>query len=97
MTSTDFKYNITKHPSGTYSVNVQKYNHKTNSYSNMKENLNYSFEDDIALRNNLPALIYKLNHGNELKANFIPTQYLTPQQRSAYDVSYWSNDPLMLR
>ena len=97
LTSTDFKYNITKHPSGTYSVNVQKYNHKTNSYSNMKENLNYSFEDDIALRNNLPALIYKLNHGNELKANFIPTQYLTPQQRSAYDVSYWSNDPLMLR
>ena len=97
LTSTDFKYNITKHPSGTYSVNVQKYNPKTNSYSNMKENLNYSFEDDIALRNNLPALIYKLNHGNELKANFIPTQYLTPQQRSAYDVSYWSNDPLMLR
>lgn len=97
LTSTDFKYNITKHPSGTYSVNVQKYNPKTNSYSNMKENLNYSFEDDIALRNNLPALIYKLNHGNELKANFIPTKYLTPQQRSAYDVSYWSNDPLMLR
>lgn len=97
LTSTDFKYNITKHPSGTYSVNVQKYNPKTNSYSNMKENLNYSFEDDIALRNNLPALIYKLNHGNELKANFIPTQYLTPQQRSAYDVSYWSNDSLMLR
>lgn len=97
LTSTDFKYNITKHPSGTYSVNVQKYNPKTNSYSNMKENLNYSFEDDIALRNNLPALIYKLNHGNGLKANFIPTQYLTPQQRSAYDVSYWSNDPLMLR
>lgn len=97
LTSTDFKYNITKHPSGTYSVNVQKYNSETNSYSNMEENLNYSFEDDIALRNNLPALIYKLNHGNELKANFIPTQYLTPQQRSAYDVSYWSNDPLMLR
>ena len=97
LTSTDFKYNIIKHLSGTYSINVQKYNHKTNSYSDIKENLNYSFEDDIALRNNLPALIYQLNHGNELKANFIPTQYLTPQQRSAYDVSYWSKNPLIVK
>lgn len=100
ITSGDFKYNITKHPSGTYSVNVQKYNPALNRYVNIeyaKDSLNYSFADNISLRNNLPALIYKLNHGNELKENFIPTQYLTPQQRSAYDVSYWSNDPLMLR
>ena len=100
ITSSDFKYNITKHPSGTYSVNVQKYNPALNRYVNIeyaKDSLNYSFADDVSLRNNLPALIYKLNHGNELKENFIPTQYLTPQQKSAYDVSYWSNDPLMLR
>lgn len=100
ITSGDFKYNITKHPSGTYSVNVQKYNPALNRYVNIeyaKGSLNYSFADNISLRNNLPALIYKLNHGNELKENFIPTQYLTPQQKSAYDVSYWSNDPLMLR
>lgn len=100
ITSGDFKYNITKHPSGTYSVNVQKYNPDLNRYVNIeyaKGSLNYSFADNISLRNNLPALIYKLNHGNELKENFIPTQYLTPQQKSAYDVSYWSNDPLMLR
>lgn len=100
ITSSDFKYNITKHPSGTYSVNVQKYNPALNRYVNIeyaKGSLNYSFADNVSLRNNLPALIYKLNHGNELKENFIPTQYLTPQQKSAYDVSYWSNDPLMLR
>lgn len=100
ITSGDFKYNITKHPSGTYSVNVQKYNPALNRYINIeyaKGSLNYSFADNVSLRNNLPALIYKLNHGNELKENFIPTQYLTPQQKSAYDVSYWSNDPLMLR
>lgn len=100
ITSGDFKYNITKHPSGTYSVNVQKYNPALNRYVNIeyaKGSLNYSFADNVSLRNNLPALIYKLNHGNELKENFIPTQYLTPQQKSAYDVSYWSNDPLMLR
>lgn len=100
ITSGDFKYNITKYPSGTYSVNIQKYNPALNRYVNIeyaKGSLNYSFADNVSLRNNLPALIYKLNHGNELKANFIPTQYLTPQQRSAYDVSYWSNDPLMLR
>ena len=100
ITSGDFKYNITKHPSGTYSVNVQKYNPALNRYVNIeyaKDSLNYSFADNVSLRNNLPALIYKLNHGNELKENFIPTQYLTPQQKSAYDVSYWSNDPLMLR
>lgn len=100
ITSGDFKYNITKHPSGTYSVNVQKYNPDLNRYVNIeyaKGSLNYSFADNVSLRNNLPALIYKLNHGNELKENFIPTQYLTPQQKSAYDVSYWSNDPLMLR
>lgn len=100
ITSGDFKYNITKHPSGTYSVNVQKYNPALNRYVNIeyaKGSLNYSFADNISLRNNLPALIYKLNHGNELKENFVPTQYLTPQQKSAYDVSYWSNDPLMLR
>lgn len=100
ITSGDFKYNITKHPSGTYSVNVQKYNPALNRYVNIeyaKGSLNYSFVDNVSLRNNLPALIYKLNHGNELKENFIPTQYLTPQQKSAYDVSYWSNDPLMLR
>lgn len=100
ITSGDFKYNITKHPSGTYSVNVQKYNSDLNRYVNIeyaKGSLNYSFADNVSLRNNLPALIYKLNHGNELKENFIPTQYLTPQQKSAYDVSYWSNDPLMLR
>lgn len=96
LTSTDFKYNIIKRPSGTYSVNVQKYNPKTNSYSDMIEDLKCSFEDDIALRNNLPALIYELNHGNELRANFSPTQYLTPQQRSAYDVFYRSN-PLISR
>ena len=95
ITSGDFKYNITKHPSGTYSVNVQKYNPALNRYVNIeyaKGSLNYSFVDNVSLRNNLPALIYKLNHGNELKENFIPTQYLTPQQKSAYDVSYWSND-----
>jgi hypothetical protein len=100
ITSGDFKYNITKHPSGTYSVNVQKYNPAVNRYVNIeyaKGSLNYSFADNVSLRNNLPALIYKLNHGNELKENFIPTQYLTPQQKSAYDVSYWSNDTLMLR
>lgn len=100
ITSGDFKYNITKHPSGTYSVNVRKYNPALNRYVNIeyaKGSLNYSFADNISLRNNLPALIYKLNHGNELKENFIPTQYLTPQQKSAYDVSYWSNDHLMLR
>lgn len=100
ITSGDFKYNIIKHPSGTYSVNVQKYNPALNRYVNIeyaKGSLNYSFADNVSLRNNLPALIYKLNHGNELKENFIPTQYLTPQQKSAYDVSYWSNDPLMLR
>lgn len=100
ITSGDFKYNITKHPSGTYSVNAQKYNPALNRYVNIeyaKGSLNYSFADNVSLRNNLPALIYKLNHGNELKENFIPTQYLTPQQKSAYDVSYWSNDPLMLR
>lgn len=100
ITSGDFKYNITKHPSGTYSVNIQKYNPALNRYVNIeyaKGSLNYSFADNVSLRNNLPALIYKLNHGNELKENFIPTQYLTPQQKSAYDVSYWSNDPLMLR
>lgn len=100
ITSGDFKYNITKHPSGTYSVNVQKYNPALNRYVNIeyaKGSLNYSFADNVSLRNNLPALIYKLNHGNELKENFIPTQYLTSQQKSAYDVSYWSNDPLMLR
>ena len=100
ITSGDFKYNITKHPSGTYSINVQKYNPALNRYVNIeyaKGSLNYSFADNVSLRNNLPALIYKLNHGNELKENFIPTQYLTPQQKSAYDVSYWSNDPLMLR
>ena len=100
ITSGDFKYNITKHPSGTYSVNVQKYNPALNRYVNIeyaKGSLNYSFADNVSLRNNLPALIYKLNHGNELKENFIPTQYLTPQQKSAYDVSYWSNDSLMLR
>lgn len=100
ITSGDFKYNITKHPSGTYSVNVQKYNPALNRYVNIeyaKGSLNYSFADNVSLRNNLPALIYKLNYGNELKENFIPTQYLTPQQKSAYDVSYWSNDPLMLR
>jgi hypothetical protein len=100
ITSGDFKYNITKHPSGTYSVNVQKYNPALNRYVNTeyaKGYLNYSFADNVSLRNNLPALIYKLNHGNELKENFIPTQYLTPQQKSAYDVSYWSNDSLMLR
>lgn len=100
ITSGDFKYNITKHPSSTYSVNVQKYNPALNRYVNIeyaKGSLNYSFADNVSLRNNLPALIYKLNHGNELKENFIPTQYLTPQQKSAYDVSYWSNDPLMLR
>ena len=100
ITSGDFKYNITKHPSGTYSVNVQKYNPDLNRYVNIeyaKGSLNYSFADNVSLRNNLPAVIYKLNHGNELKENFIPTQYLTLQQKSAYDVSYWSNDPLMLR
>ena len=100
ITSGDFKYNITKHPSGTYSVNVQKYNPALNRYVNIKYakgSLNYSFVDNVSLRNNLPALIYKLNHGNELKENFIPTQYLTPQQKSAYDVSYWSNDTLMLK
>ena len=100
ITSGDFKYNITKNHSGTYSVNVQKYNPALNRYVNIeyaKGSINYSFADNISLRNNLPALIYKLNHGNELKENFIPTQYLTPQQKSAYDVSYWSNDPLMLR
>ena len=100
ITSGDFKYNITKHPSGTYSVNVQKYNPDLNRYVNIKYakgSLNYSFADNVSLRNNLPALIYKLNHGNELKENFIPTQYLTPQQKSAYDVSYWSDDSLMLR
>ena len=100
ITSGDFKYNITKHPSGTYSVNVQKYNPALNRYVNIKYakgSLNYSFADNVSLRNNLPALVYKLNHGNELKENFIPTQYLTPQQKSAYDVSYWSNDSLMLR
>ena len=70
ITSGDFKYNITKHPSGTYSVNVQKYNPDLNRYVNIeyaKSSLNYSFADNISLRNNLPALIYKLNHGNELK------------------------------
>jgi hypothetical protein len=100
ITSGDFKYNITKHPSGTYSVNVQKYNPALNRYVNIKYakgSLNYSFADNVSLRNNLPALIYKLNHGNELKENFIPTQYLTPQQKSAYDVSYWSDDSLMLK
>lgn len=99
ITSGSFKYNITKTPTGVYKVNVQQYNPSINRYVDVeynKDNLNFAFENDDALRRNLPALVYKLNHANELKDNFVPTQYLTPEQKAAYNVNFWSNDVLML-
>lgn len=99
ITSGSFKYNITKTPTGVYKVNVQQYNPSINRYVDVeynKGNLNFAFENDDALRRNLPALVYKLNHANELKDNFVPTQYLTPEQKAAYNVNFWSNDVLML-
>lgn len=99
ITSGSFKYNITKTPTGVYKVNVQQYNPSINRYVDVeynKGNLNFAFENDDALRRNLPTLVYKLNHANELKDNFVPTQYLTPEQKAAYNVNFWSNDVLML-
>lgn len=99
ITSGSFKYNITKTQTGVYKVNVQQYNPSINRYVDVeynKGNLNFAFENDDALRRNLPALVYKLNHANELKDNFVPTQYLTPEQKAAYNVNFWSNDVLML-
>lgn len=99
ITSGSFKYNITKTQTGVYKVNVQQYNSSINRYVDVeynKGNLNFAFENDDALRRNLPALVYKLNHANELKDNFVPTQYLTPEQKAAYNVNFWSNDVLML-
>lgn len=99
ITSGSFKYNITKTPTGVYKVNVQQYNPSINRYVDVeynKGNLNFAFENDDALRRNLPALVYKLNHANELKDNFVPTQYLTPEQKAAYNVNFWSNDVLIL-
>lgn len=99
ITSGSFKYNITKTQTGVYKVNVQQYNSSINRYVDIeynKNNLNFAFENDDALRRNLPALVYKLNHANELKDNFVPTQYLTPEQKAAYNVNFWSNDVLML-
>lgn len=99
ITSGSFKYNITKTPTGVYKVNVQQYNPSINKYVDVKYNkgnLNFAFENDDALRRNLPSLVYKLNHANELKDNFVPTQYLTPEQKAAYNVNFWSNDVLML-
>lgn len=99
ITSGSFKYNITKTQTGVYKVNVQQYNPSINRYVDVeynKGNLNFAFENDDALRRNLPALVYKLNHANELKDNFVPTQYLTPEQKAAYNVNFWSNDILML-
>lgn len=99
ITSGSFKYNITKTQTGVYKVNVQQYNPSINKYVDVeynKGNLNFAFENDDALRRNLPALVYKLNHANELKDNFVPTQYLTPEQKAAYNVNFWSNDVLML-
>lgn len=99
ITSGSFKYNITKTQIGVYKVNIQQYNPSINRYVDVeynKNNLNFVFENDDALRRNLPALVYKLNHANELKDNFVPTQYLTPEQKAAYNVNFWSNDILML-
>lgn len=99
ITSGSFKYNITKTQIGVYKVNIQQYNPSINRYVDVeynKNNLNFAFENDDALRRNLPALVYKLNHANELKDNFVPTQYLTPEQKAAYNVNFWSNDILML-
>lgn len=100
LTSGSFKYNITKTPTGIYRVNVQMYDPVTNSYIdkpyNNHKTLDFTFADDDALRRNLPALVYKLNHANELSDNFIPTKYLTPAQRSFYNVNYWNPDVLML-
>lgn len=99
ITSGSFKYNITKTQTGVYKVNIQQYNPSINRYVDVeynKNNLNFAFENDDALRRNLPALVYKLNHANELKDNFVPTQYLTPEQKAAYNVNFWSNDILML-
>lgn len=99
ITSGSFKYNITKTLTGVYKVNIQQYNPSINRYVDVeynKGNLNFAFENDDALRRNLPALVYKLNHANELKDNFVPTQYLTPEQKAAYNVNFWSNDVLML-
>lgn len=99
ITSGSFKYNITKTQTGVYKVNVQQYNPSINRYVDVeynKGNLNFAFENDDALRRNFPALVYKLNHANELKDNFVPTQYLTPEQKAAYNVNFWSNDVLML-
>lgn len=100
LTSGSFKYNITKTPTGIYRVNVQMYDPVTNSYIdrpyNNHKTLDFTFADDDALRRNLPALVYKLNHANELSDNFIPTKYLTPAQKSFYNVNYWNPDVLML-
>lgn len=100
LTSGSFKYNITKTPTGIYRVNVQMYDPITNSYIdrpyNNHKTLDFTFTDDDALRRNLPALVYKLNHANELSDNFIPTKYLTPAQKSFYNVNYWNPDVLML-
>ena len=100
LTSGSFKYNITKTQTGVYKVNVQMYDPTTNSYVDRPYNngkkLEFSFANDDALRRNLPALVYKLNHANELNDNFVPTKILTPAQRAYYNVNYWNPDVLML-
>lgn len=98
ITSGSFKYNITKTQSGVYMVDVLQYNKEIGKYVNVMYNggrLNETFSDDYSFRMNFPALVYKLNHANELKDNFAPTQPLTPSQITNYTTRALSN-PLML-
>lgn len=99
ITTKDYKLDITRTATGLYKVDILKYNSKAGTYLPFLYNnklMREIFTDSQEIRSKLPALMYKLNNGNKLLDNFVPTKYIDPRLQYYYDANNYTNDNLML-
>lgn len=99
ITTRDYKLNITRTATGLYKVDILKYNSEAGTYLPFlynKKPMREIFTDGQEIRSKLPALMYKLNNGNKLLDNFVPTKYIDPRLQHYYDANNYTNDNLMI-
>lgn len=94
------KYKMLKYnaPLNNYAMFDETIKNEDGSYKELKGNetsMEFSIQDNRALLNELPALIYKLNNLEPLIQGFVPTQVTTPQQAAFYQASM-RNNPILL-
>lgn len=94
ITTTDFRYNVSKKPTGTYTVAVDKYDPNSGTYKATDHS--FTFRDDLHFSNNFPALVFKLNNGNTLIQNFRPTKTVPNAATSEFIKQSLARDPLLL-